>query len=526
MKCKDIQADLLDYLEGTLTEKRTKEIEEHLHDCEDCQKEWREFQRVIESLESESEQIEIPDDFMAKVRANVTTTQKGRRTFFRRPAVMGMVASLFFMIFMGTAVATNGFESVMDWWKDSTNKQNKQVESYIEQGFGEQLDLVAESNGVKVTITSVVSDDIQTLIYYEVEDVKKENKYSINYTEGLKIANHDQDWDDVDDPTFSPINNSMGLYSQRDFVYKGRLGATPMSADEGTIQLKLTKLEKMVNPPADGKESERIPTGSDEFIEGEWQFDIPVKKHPALVYDVKKETKIDGNPVIFDKVTIAPTVTILSYRYRNDNEKKDMEYLQMASIESEGKFVHEGFGGGGGGGSADGWNSTEATFESLYFDQPKEIRVHLGSASFFVEKPAQFTIDASKEFPQTFEYEGNDISIDSIKVGKPTQVVMTEELQPKRKYERLHYRIFDKSGNGSLGDSTDGYYRDKEGHTYKASESFHRLNEMEQPRFFSTHHQIELSTEDEKEPYVPVGIEIEGYSITSFYDQVIEISLD
>ena len=66
----------------------------------------------------------------------------------------------------------------------------------------------------------------------------------------------------------------------------------------------------------------------------------------------------------------------------------------------------------------------------------------------------------------------------------------------------------------------------KEGHTYKASENFHRMNEWEQPRFFSTDHQIELSTDDGKEPFVPIEIEIEGYSITTFYDQVIEIPLD
>ena len=243
------------------------------------------------------------------VRARISITQKGRRTFIpnhRRRVMMGMAAALFLLVFMGTAVATNGFESVMDWWKDSTNKQSEQVESYIQQGLGEKVNLVAESNGVKVTITSVVADDIQTLIYYEVEDRKKEKKYSINFSEGLKMANQDKDWDKVDDPTFSPVNSSMALYSEHNYVYKGRLGVTPMSTDEGVIQLELTKLENMINSPADGKESERIPSGSDEFIEGEWHFDIPVKKHPALVYAIKKETKIEGNPVIFDKVTIAP----------------------------------------------------------------------------------------------------------------------------------------------------------------------------------------------------------------------------
>ncbi|MGE7119055.1 DUF4179 domain-containing protein [Peribacillus sp. NPDC046944] len=529
MKCKDVQADLLDYLEGVLDEMRTKEMEEHIQECEGCRMEMNGLKQVIASLESGNDSIVVPEDFMTGVRARISITQKGRRTFIpnhRRRVMMGMAAALFLLVFMGTAVATNGFESVMDWWKDSTNKQSEQVESYIQQGLGEKVNLVAESNGVKVTITSVVADDIQTLIYYEVEDRKKENKYGINFTEGLKIANQDRDWDKEDDSTFSPINSSSALYSEKDYVYKGELGALPMSADEGTIQLELTKLEKMINQSSEGEGSEGIPGGSNEFIEGKWHFDIPVKKHPALVYAIKKETKIEGNPVIFDKVTIAPTATILTYRYRNDNDEKNMEYLQMASIESDGTFVYPIMGSGGGGGSAAGWNSTDATFESLYFDQPKEIRVHMGPASFFVEDSARFEIDPSKELPQTFEYLGSGISIDSIKVGKPTEVVMTEELKPKRKYETLHFHFYDKDGQGSSGNRRDGYYRDKEGHTYKASENFHRLNELEQPRFFSTDHQIELSTDDGKEPFAPIGIEIEGYSITTFYDQVIEIPLD
>ena len=32
MKCKDVQADLLDYLEGVLDEMRTKEMEEHIQE--------------------------------------------------------------------------------------------------------------------------------------------------------------------------------------------------------------------------------------------------------------------------------------------------------------------------------------------------------------------------------------------------------------------------------------------------------------------------------------------------------------
>jgi hypothetical protein len=53
-----------------------------------------------------------------------------------------------------------------------------------------------------------------------------------------------------------------------------------------------------------------------------------------------------------------------------------------------------------------------------------------------------------------------------------------------------------------------------------------RLNELDHPRFFSTEHHIELLRENKQEHYVPVGIEIEGYTVTSFYDKVVKISLE
>ncbi|EKN66387.1 hypothetical protein BABA_16022 [Neobacillus bataviensis LMG 21833] len=49
-----------------------------------------------------------------------------------------------------------------------------------------------------------------------------------------------------------------------------------------------------------------------------------------------------------------------------------------------------------------------------------------------------------------------------------------------------------------------------------------RQNELDQPRFFSTEHHIELSRENKQEQYVPVGIVIEGYTVTSFYDKEVE----
>ncbi|MER2090570.1 MAG: DUF4179 domain-containing protein [Sporosarcina sp.] len=529
MNCNDTQEHFIDYLEGNLGETSRKEIEQHFTACESCNKEMKELKRIVAALDSESDSIQVLDDFMNNVRKKVSKTLVNRRNRSKHRATMGIVATIFLTLFVGTAVATNGFTSVMDWWKDLSNKQNEQMQGYVQNGLGEYLNLESESNGVRVTITSVVADDIQTLIYYEIEDLEKGTNYMINYYDGLQIVNQDQNWNSEDEPAYSPINSHLSIYSESNRVYKGRLGAAPLSNDEGTIQMRLGKLEKVVNPSVEPEVSQGISIGTNEFIEGNWHFDIPVKKHPAIVHELQVESEIDGNPVIFDKLTIAPTVTVLSYRYRNENPARRMELITIASLESKGKRVFDqlGLAGyGGSGGSAGGWNSVETTFESLFFDKPTDIRINIGSATFSVNKQAKFVVDVLKELPQKFEYMGSEISIEQIEIGNKTKVVMTEELHKDRAYELFNYRFYDKEGRGSSSASVDGYYIDKDGKKYKANENFYRLNNLVNPRFYSTEHHIELSTEDNEEYFVPVGLEIEGYTTTSFYNKVIEISLD
>lgn len=519
MNCKACQEQLVEYVDGTMDEAARQDMEQHITSCESCKQELTEFKQIMATLESENDAIQVPDDFMDNVRRAVAVTQTTKPGRYKRRATFGLVATLFLTLFVGTALATNSFEGFVDWMKDFSNKQEEQVQDFVQQGLAENVNLVAESNGVKVTITSVVADELQTLIYYEVKDLQQDRKYMIDHMDGLQIVNQAKLWDGTD----SPVTNSLMIYSESEHVYKGRLGTEPMSANEGVIQLELSKLAQVMDAPVTSVET---PTPT--FIEGDWRFEIPVQKHPAIVFDLQVEAEVDGNPVIFDKVTIAPTRTVLSYRYRNNNPDKKMDYLTIASLENKGKHVYpELFGmGGSGGAGSDGWHSSEATFESLYFDEPAKIRVHVGSAGFTFEEPAQFAIDIAKELPQTFNYLGNRISIEQIEVGERTTMKITEDLPSNRDYEMLHFSIYDKDDRGSSSNSVGGYYIDKNGERHAVMDSFYRLHELQQPRLFSTEHQIVLYRDDQQGDFIPTTLEIEGYTVTSFYDEVIEISLD
>ena len=522
MECKHVQEQIIDYLDGILNEDERSRFDLHVSGCELCKEELLKCEEIINSLEDENESISIPHDFMGNVRQAVANTQKNKRKTFQRPAIVGIVAALFLTLFVGTAVATKGFTSFTEWWRDFGDKKNEQMENYVQHGLGDNVNVEAESNGVNITVTSVVADDIQTLIYYEIEDNHKENKYMVDFPNGIQIVNQDELL-----RSEKPINSHLGLFSEQSNIYKGRLGIAPLSENEGTIKLHLTKIQKAIEMETG------VSTLNDEieYMEGDWHFEIPVKKNPSIVHEFNVETEIEGNPIIFEKLTVAPTITVLSYRYRNDNHDKRMDYLTIESIESNGKRFYGNYMDFAGVGSSewrsDGWARSEATFDTLYFDNPTDIKVHIGSAAFTIKEKADFLFDASKAFPQTFDYLGTKISIDKVEVGQPTKVVMSEELNVDRAYESLDFRFYDKDNQGfsSIG-NIDGYIIDKSGEKYKVSEHFYRLHELENPVIFSTENHIELSKDDSEEEAIPSRLEIEGYRTTVFYDSVVDISLE
>ncbi|MCH1626861.1 DUF4179 domain-containing protein [Ferdinandcohnia quinoae] len=528
MKCSEER--LIDFIEGSLNDEEIREVEAHLLECDSCKRELVELQEMIAILDNEKESVEIPNDFMKNVRKKVVTTQKTRNRTYKHSAVMGLIATLFLTIFVGTAVATNGFATFFDWWKDLSNKQNEKMEEFIEHGLGDQLNLVAESNGVKVTINSIVADDIQTLIYYEVEDMLHENKYMVNLIQGINIANMKQFKGSEEDPSFSPVNNQLNLYSESENVYKGRLGISAMSVSEGKIELQISKLEKVANAPSDSKQKLNPPENETEFIEGDWSFEIPVKKHEAIIHKLNVETEIEGNPVVFDKLTIAPTATILSYRFQDAALNKKLEHIQIAQLETKKSEVNAdifGLVGTSSGGQSSGWITADATFESLYFEKPKQVKIHVGTLSYSVEVNKEIPIDINKELPQIFEFMDNQISINKIDIGNPTIIEMTEELPQNRKYEMLHLQFDTDNGNGSSS-NVNGYFIDKAGEKYKVEDYMFRLNELDQPRFFSTEHHISLGEAGPMngDKVIPTKLVIEGYTTTIFTDEVIKINLD
>lgn len=60
MKCEDVESAMIDYLDNILEDTRRREIEKHLETCERCLDELKDFQHILDSVESS--ELEQPDE--------------------------------------------------------------------------------------------------------------------------------------------------------------------------------------------------------------------------------------------------------------------------------------------------------------------------------------------------------------------------------------------------------------------------------------------------------------------------------
>ncbi|WP_034681520.1 DUF4179 domain-containing protein [Caldalkalibacillus mannanilyticus] len=528
MSCHHVRERLLEYCDETLSQQERILVEEHLQACSSCQQELKMIQELEASIKKEENHIYVPDQFMKNVRDKVLYTERKRKKSRKLYSLMGVVAALFIMFFVGNAVATNGLTGFFDWWKDFSQKEDEQIQGYIEQGLSEWLNLEAESDGIKVRIISAVSDEIQTFIYYEVENTRDEDvKYMINYSEGIEVENRNQYWNvESHTPSF-PFRSHLNLYTEGENVYRGRLGVVPLPVDEGHLEVKIDRLEKVSHNLSEEKWPR---TKSDvEFVEGEWKFTIPLKKHASIVYELSVETEIEGTPFFIDKLVLAPTCTVLSYRFQNNDLDKKIEHIQIDRLETKQRNVpSDTFGALGsshGASGQSGWKFGEALFESLYTEKPRKVNVIIGLVHYSVKDQYHVELDNINDLPLTFEYLGNKISLNQIELGNPTRMVMTEDLSPNRAYQQLNYKFYGENLQGTSSRS-DGYFIDKQGHKYSVEEYLFRMDELEQARLFTTKHHIEISGKDASQPVIPKEMIIEGYMYSRFMDHVVEISLD
>lgn len=523
--CAEYQEKFIEYLGKSLGRREKIDLEIHIYQCDGCREVLSVFQDVILLLERTTEQVPAPHDFMTKIYEKVAETERLKREKRKKRSRIGLAAVGLFTFMICNGFVTGGFSSLYYSWMGWTEQEEKELVQFYKDGISEPLDLEQESNGVKVRIKTAVADDVQTLIYYEIEDMNEDNQYFINYHEGAHVENEYEIFEEEARPVFRhPFEEET---DDEGNIFRGTLSLAPVKSDSGTVDLRLMRLQQTMKESADRsnfKYYEEL-----EFVEGEWNFHIPVRKHSSTVYDLNLETEVEGVPFRIDKLTLAPTATLLEYSFHRMKGEQSIEHISLSGLESKNKTAEVDHFYGEYIDSYGEWSTFQSMFDSLYFDEPDKVNLVLDSINIFVEDNKTIEINQENDFPQVFTYLGNELSIDSFEIGNPTKLHITDKYFQDREYERLHLDLTSENQleSYSMGSWGEQILVDREGNQYEPQD-FHSILERSgrQPRQFQTTHEIELFQDSSDDPVIPKYLTIRGYNTTKYAEDKIEIQLD
>jgi RNA polymerase sigma factor (sigma-70 family) len=523
--CKEYYKDYIDYLERTQDRSKKIELEKHIYHCPDCQKDLSSFQDVMLTmlnLSDRMEELHVPLGFMENIKDRLAEKEKHRQQKNKKRIRKGLFFVGVFALLMGIEVFTRAFSSIYY----TKTEEDQELRAFLQKDLGETLNLEAESKGVKIKIKSAIADDVQTLVFYEIEDTEEENQYAMDFHDGVFVENDYEIMNTGTYPRYYSPDLESDVNNKEKNVYRGKISLLPLTKDDGTIELQITKLHKLIRYSSD----QYVFRGYDnmEYETGEWNFEIPVTKQPSVEYALEEETVVEGIPVRFEKLIMAPTATILQYSINNEQLEKRIDVLNFNNLEVNNKKV-----------KADrfgrsffdtqqnvNWTTFQTHFDPLFGEKPKEVNIQFESVHLTFDVPKTIELGATQDYPQTFEYAGSTISIDKVVVGHPTHVVISNH--KNRTYEFLHFQIVgdDEKEISSMEMNSEGVLIDKNGVEYDMLKNPVSYDEIEQPLHFITVQSLELYSNTAGEKVIPKRLEIYGYSAKKYLDDVVKIPLE
>jgi DNA-directed RNA polymerase specialized sigma24 family protein len=521
--CTEYHNDYINYLDKTMERQRKIDFEVHLYHCHDCQEDLATFQDVMLGLTKMIMDLDVPSGFMEKVKDRLAEQEKQRKQKNKKRARRSLVFAGVFALLMGIGFFTGAFTHFYYKW----TVEDLELRAFLQHDLGERLNLEAESNGVKIKIKGAIADDVQTLVFYEIEDTKEENQYMMSYDDGFAVENRYEIMGSEAYPRYYLPDLDSDVNKEEKNLYQGKISLPPLKTENGTIKLKITKLQKLFhNSPGQNSFST---IGDIEPKTGEWNFEIPVTKQPSIEYALKGKTKVEGIPVRFDKLIIAPTVTVLQYGINTERLEKRIDGLNFDNLQVNNKKMKADIYGNSFFDSQRviNWNTLQAYFDPLYGERPNKVNVQFKSAYLTIEDPKTIELDASKKYPQTFEYAGSTISIDKVEVGQKTKVVISNHDIENREFESFYFNILaeGESEINSMDMNPEGVLIDRNGEKYDPRK-YGQYQEIEQPRYFTTVQNIELQSNKPGEKVIPKKLEVYGYNTTKYLDHVVKVSLE
>ncbi|MGD6853945.1 DUF4179 domain-containing protein [Bacillus infantis] len=505
--CPEYQRFYLDYLERNLERPEKIEFEKHVYHCQKCQADLASFQEVILQFTETLEEFQMPPGFMEGVKERIGETEKGRQQKIGKRNRRTFIAAGVFALVMCTGFFTGAFADVYYKWTE----EDPELRAFLKADLGERLNLEAESNGVKIKIKSVIADEFQTLLFYEIEDTKENKQYVINYGDGVSVKDERKVLSTDIYPQYLPPDPDSELNKKKQNVFHGKVSLPPLKGDSGMLNLEVSKLARIMGD-----------SSAPAVKRGDWNIKVPVTKLPSTEYPMKDIVNIEGIPVQLEKLIIAPTSTVLQYIIKNEQEEKRIDMIDFVHLKMNGKKLKVNpYGGGYAAGS---WDSYQSYFDPIFETETDEVEIHFNRAYLSINDYKTIALDASKTYPQTFDYAGSTITIEEMDIGRPTTIAISNYEIKNRAYESLYFNIMTEEGdNQSMNMSSEGIFVDENGEEYDMNELTNAVYmELENPRHYITVEKIEIPGDN----IIPKNLEIFGYSTTRKLDNVIHVKLD
>lgn len=450
MLCKDVEEKIIDYIEGTLSEEGHFAVEDHIKNCGKCQQEVKEIRESIGYMESMGSAIAVPEGFMESVKNKVENNKKLGKKPKRRWGTVALISALIAVLITGV-FAEEGIKSYFEVWKSKSLEESQSIEQLIAEGYGEKLNLSDEDQDIKITVESIIADDMNTVLLIEVEDLKGENKYAPIRWEKSIFANGNFNYLTPDRSGISSnksrVEGTFILHSPEKNITRAVVAFSPVASDYEDIELVINALEIIPDgeihfPHAIGGQY-YYDKHRDRIVDGLWTVKIPVQPSKSVIFEIHEEMDLDGHIIIFDKLIISPTMTTLTYKFnKRQNPAYILNSLKKIAIEADEKLYNEmkSFGKGSMDPDPVGPTKGSMSFDTMYFEIPKKIKITVDGYEIAVKEQKTLEIDIHQPFPQDFEYLGSKLRVNNVQGDEHLVRVSMDNLGEKY-FERLMFGI-------------------------------------------------------------------------------------
>ncbi|MBU9722881.1 MULTISPECIES: DUF4179 domain-containing protein [Bacillaceae] len=522
MECKQISETLIDYIDGNVPRDVSLEIENHLPTCERCSEEYRTLSEAVSSISEESDHISVPNDFLSNVESRLPErpTQQNRTFSKTRGWGITLAAAAVAFLLIVSSMGTDGLSSLTKWF-GSPSAEDVLLDSIIEKGYGERVEITAVDQGIQVTITEVVADEMQIVLYYEIKDLEGQQEVDFSFT-NVWVSNQEELLMPEGGIEYFDRHMSVMAYqhleTEKDSVTRGKMVFPATERESGELQL---IIDKLVEPAPDWNADDEYMVGNvageteEQFsVTGEWTLNVPFTQHPVKTYTVHDDPVeiYDGEASAHvKKVEVGPTNTFVHMNLsRTEESGGNNPYLQVDSLRINGEkdFYQDilrpvgtryAFG-----------TSDLLVFETIYLEEVDQLEVIFNLASIFVEDYHFVPVDSDN---MIFDYNGTNFTISMMEVGETyTTIQVTEDYYPEREHDITYIDVAINGHSLSMNPSS-FIVVDPDGRRHETND-YPDPAELDGAEIYSVEHILRVSNDYffQKEDVELESVMIAGYS--------------